>query len=245
LVTNLPREDLVGLCVQVFDPRASQRVLETARSQGLVVVTMERRVDAANPFLHCGIDQREMGAALADALAELVPEGGMVATLADVSDPALQLRQRGFAAQITRHPNLTVLREFDCGGDPASALRLMQEGTERFPGLDGWALMGGWPLLHRPDGRLLPPGCMLVMPGPVPEMAEHIRAGRCNAAIVADYGDMVTRALEMCVVVLDWRLPAIRDYSAPLRQVKRSNLPEFEAQWARWTGQGETDKAKP
>jgi hypothetical protein len=86
---------------------------------------------------------------------------------------------------------------------------------------------------------------MLVMPGPIPEMAEHIRAGRCHAAIIADYDDMVTRALEMCVVVLDGRLPAIRDYIAPLSQVNRSNLPEFEAQWARWTGQAETDKAQP
>ena len=86
---------------------------------------------------------------------------------------------------------------------------------------------------------------MLVAPGPLPEMAGHIRAGRCHAAVVANYDSMVTRALEMCVVALEGRLPAIRDYSAPLGRVNSSNLPEFEAQWALWTGESEPGKAQP
>jgi hypothetical protein len=55
----------------------------------------------------------------------------------------------------------------------------------------------------------------------------------------------VTRALEMCVVALEGRLPAIRDYIAPQIRVNRSNLPEFEAQWARWTGEPEPGQAQP
>lgn len=245
LVESLPRDDLRGLCVQVFDPQASQKLLESARSNGLVVVTMMERIDTPRPFLHCGIDQREVGAALADALAELIPERGTVATLVDSDDLVRGLRARGFADQIARYPRLTVLRELDCGGDPASALRLMQEATERFPGLDGWASMDASPVLHQPQGRLLPPGCMLVVPGPLPELAREITTGRCQAVIVPDYDGIVTRALEMCMVALDGQIPTIRDYNAPLSRVTRASLAEFEAQWARWTAGAEPSKHRP
>ena len=241
VIQGLPRDGLRGLCVHLCDPRASRHLLESLRAEGMVVITMMRPVEATEPFVHSGFDQRELGVALADALAAQIPGHGTVALLWGGAEPTYRLRRLGFASQVARHPRLTLLRELDCSGDPATAVRLMHEAMERFPGLDGWASLAAWPLQHVAYDRPLPAGCNLVVPGPVLDLPTHITFGHCQAAIVPDCERIVTRALEMCAASLDPNLPPPRGYRAPLRRVTRDNLSEFERDWAKWTGADEDD----
>ena len=245
IVQELCRQGVRGLCVHVLDPPAARNLLESLRAQGVVVVTMVRQVPSSEPFLHSGFDQRDLGAALADALAARIPQRGTVATLYAGQDPICGLRRAGFVAQISRYPRLTVLREFDCGGDPAAAIHLIREAMERFPGIDGWATMAPWPLQEPVTSRLLPAECSLVTPGPLPELPVYIASGRCQAVILPDYERVVTRALEMCLSAFQPAPLPLRNYYAPLRSVTHQNLPDFRKDWARWTeASGETHQPK-
>jgi hypothetical protein len=129
------------------------------------------------------------------------------------------------------------LRELDCHGDAARAVGLMRRGMERFPGIDGWVALDSWPVQHPDDGRpLLPPGCALVLPGPVPDCQQQLATDRCRAVVVADYDAIVTRAMEMCVITLDHEIVQIPVFEAPPRWVTRASLSEFQRDWAAWTG---------
>jgi hypothetical protein len=231
--------------MHVLDPPAARTMLESLRAQGVVVVTMIRRVPSSKPFLHSGFDQRDMGAALADALAAQIPQPGTIATLFAGEDPTSRLRRAGFASQISRHPRLTLLREFDCRGQPAEAIHLIREAMERFPGIDGWAAMAPWPLQEPVTGRLLPAECSLVTTGPLHGLPVYVASGRCQAVILPDYERIVTRALELCLSAFQPAPLPIRVYYAPLRSVTHQNLPDFREDWARWTDEsGKTHQLK-
>lgn len=247
LIDRLRKDGARGLCVQVIDPRASVGLLESLRSSGVVVVTMLRRVESGEPFLHCGVDPREVGVALAHALAERVASGGTVGVLYADDDDVCRLRRAGFKREFARHPRLTVLRELDCRGDAATAVRLMRETTERFPGIDGWVAMGSWPLHVADEGRpLLPPGCALVLPGPLADPVGAIRSGKCQALVVAeDYRQIVTQALEMCLLSVDQQIVHRRVLEVPARRVTRQTLPEFARDWALWSGAADERGAAP
>ena len=238
IVRELCRQGVRGLCVHLLDPLAARNMLESLRAQGVVVVTMVRQVPSSEPFLHSGFDQRDMGAALDDALASQIPQCGTVATLYAGQDPTCRLRRAGFVAQISRYPRLTVLREFDCRGDPAAAIHLIREAMERFPGIDGWATMAPWPLLEPVTSRLLPAECSLVTPGPLPGLPVYIATGRCQAVILPDYERIVTRALEMCLSAFQPAPLPVRHYDATLRSVTHQNLADFRKDWVRWTDAG-------
>lgn len=230
------RDDgMLGVCIQVLDAEAVAAELESLRADGVAVVTMMRRVDSQTPFLHSGIDPGAVGAALAEALADQLPQGGTLGVLHHDGRDFFRLRHRGFQRRIATLPGLTVLRDLDCGGSPATAVELMRQVTERFPGIDGWAAMGTWPLDHPDDGRpLLPANCALVVPGPLADLGGEVSTGRCRAVVVADYSAIVTRALGMCRTVLEKEIVQVRTYEAPPRAVTRETLGAFQRDWASW-----------
>lgn len=224
-----------GLCIQVVDAEAVAAELESLRAHGVVVVTMMRTVASPTPFLHSGIDPDTMGAALAEALADQLPQGGTIAVLHHDEHHIFRRRHRGFQRRLVTLPGLTVLRDLDCGGSPSRAVELMGQVMERFPGIDGWAVMGSWPLDHPEDGRpLLPANCALMVPGPLADIAGELSAGRCRAVVVADYSEIVTRALGMCRTVLEKEMVQVQTYEAPLRAVTRETLGAFQRDWASW-----------
>ncbi|MFQ5489991.1 MAG: substrate-binding domain-containing protein [Phycisphaerae bacterium] len=236
LIASLPRGRLRGLCVQVIDPSASQAALDSLRNDGMVVVTLLKRLDTPGHFLHSGVDEHELGAALADALAALVESPGTVGTLEAKAQHDLRRRAQGFHARIGRYPRLTLLRELDCSQDPSVSAKMMQRTMERFAGLDGWAIMDNWPLRQGlGTHRLLPDSCRLVAPGPLANVAELIRTGQVDAVVLADYDDMVNKALQACAVTLDGELPLFREYNSTLLTVTADTLPEFQQRWKQWT----------
>lgn len=236
LIAALPRQSLRGLCIQVIDPPASRPLLDSLRNDGLVVVTLLKRLDAPEGFLHSGVDQHQIGTALADALADQLEPPATVATLQANNKQYLNLRARGFQARMARFPRLTLLRQLDCSPDPSAAAEMIQTTVQRFPGLDGWALMLNWPLGSKPPVKpLLPDTCRLVVPGPLANVAQWIRTGQVDVVVMADYGDMVNKALQTCAVTLDGELPLFPDYNAPLLTVSADNLPDFQRRWAEWT----------
>jgi ABC-type sugar transport system substrate-binding protein len=238
LVRRLRREGMRGCCLQVSDPQATVGVLEALRADGAVVVTMMQPVETSEPFLHAGINEREVGAALADGLADQVPEQATLGVLYDSSDHGTRLRHEAFQLRMVRYPRLTVLRSLDCGGEPAAAVRLIRETTKRFPGIDGWAAMGTWPLLARAENQtLLPEGRALVLPGPLADFDVLVDEGTCQAIVVTDYHEIVSRALQMCWLTVRRETLQLRRFEPPARIVTAENLSEFRKEWARWTSE--------
>lgn len=244
LVRRLQADQMRGICLQVIDPAATAALLEEIRGDGLAVVTMMRRVDSADAFLHCGIAQRDLGAALADAVAEQVPDRGTLGLITAANPPGLRPRLAGFRQRLKRYPWLEVLREADCAGDPGTAVRLIRETGARFPGIDGWVTLEAWPVGPADDGRpLMPEGCALVLPGPIPDFDKLLTSGRCAAVVMADYHQIVTTALQACMLSAQQEIVHRRVYEAPLTTVTVQTLPRFRSRWAAWTGT--PDKGTP
>jgi len=99
--------------------------------------------------------------------------------------------------------------------------------------------MAPWPLpTSSAEGPAVPPGCALVLPGPVADPVAALRDGDCAAVVVADYQQIVIQALESCLVAMDREIVHRPVYEAPPRCVtrQRDSLAKFAADWARWIG---------
>ena len=236
LIERLADSGLRAVCVQVSDPRASADLLKALRAKGLVVASLMQRVDATEQFLHSGIDQHQLGVALANALVRLLDPPATVATLGDIDDLVARQRLEGFREEINRHPRITVLRELNRLETHPATARSIRRLMERFQGIDGWAAVTDWPESNAPGAEpVLPDGCKLVRPGPIPDMIQHLTSGRCDAVIVSDFGPIVMRGLEMCASTLEGRTLLVPDRCAPLRSVTTDTLADYLVDWNRWT----------
>jgi ABC-type sugar transport system substrate-binding protein len=115
ILRSMHTPDLRGVCIQPAVDKDTEAdmlrdELVKMRASGVAVVTMLTRLDTASPFLHAGLDEMAVGAAMADAVLEAVDGDGTIAILHDRSttdghfDRYLGARQR-----CARLPALTVL----------------------------------------------------------------------------------------------------------------------------------------
>ena len=106
-----------------------------------------------------------------------------------------------------------------------------------FPRLNGFAVLGGWPL-QSPEGLsepLVPAGCKLVSVDPLPATWPLLARGWCHALVGAEYGRIAHKAIQWCVVVLAERELPPQTYSVPARKVWSGSLESWKLQWGRWT----------
>lgn len=238
LIRSLRGQQLRAICVQVTDADAIAPVLEELRTAGVLVVTMIQPVASRLPFHHCGIDEAQVGKAIAEALTEGIDDKGTVAVLrGDEADKELTARYRGFHNELKHHTDVRVLRELRYPGDPERARKTIRDFCERFPRLNGFAVLGAWPL-QSPEGLsepLVPAGCKLVSVDPLPGTWPLLARGWCHALVGAEYARIADKAIQWCVVVLaESELPP-QTYSVPARKVWSGNLESWKLQWRQWT----------
>ncbi len=234
LLDDLQEQGLRAVCIQVADPLASRPMLERLRDAGVVVVALMKSVDAGEPFLFSGIDEMELGVRLAEALAGQIEGHGTYAVLHAGGDPSYRQRLIGFRRKMKRYPRLTMLKEVDCSERLLHLKDILGETTERFPGLDGWASLGDWPVakLVAEDGVAV--RWRLVRPGPLPGIHEQIQAGHCDTVVVADYEKIMSRAIEMCAATLEGKTLILPRFNAPLRLITAANSAAYQQEWNGW-----------
>ena len=236
LIRQLRREGMRGLCIQVIDPEAIAPHLNRIANEGVTVVTMIRPVKGQPTLMHCGVDQRLVGEALADAIAEVVQANGTIAVLHANSEADYSLkRYQAFTARLKQYPQIMVLREFDCGGNSQRAQEMIRRCMKRFPRLNGWVALDNWPLRGLdPQTRLLPPSCKLVTTDPNPKLWDHLSTGTCLAMITADYDQIAQQAVLKCAVVLEGKVVRWRTFLAKPRPVWQSTLHAYKMEWIGW-----------
>ena len=236
LIRKLRAEGMRALCVQVIDSKAIAPQLERLANEGVVVVTMVHAVGGSAALMHSGVDQRLVGEALAEVIAEGLQNKGTIAVLhAGAKWEYAQERYDAFSARIKRYPLIRVLREFDCAGDPRRARDAVRRCMERFPRLNGWVALDNWPLRGlAADRPLLPPSCKLVTTGASPAVWDHLSAGGCFAMIATNPEQIARHAVLKCASTLERRVVRRRTYLAEPRPIWASNLHAYKLEWMEW-----------
>jgi len=97
-------------------------------------------------------------------LARLMNGRGSVAILAgNQNAPNLQQRVAGVEQEARRHPGIKVVGVFNHIETPQDAAAEMIRVTNAYPELQGWALVGGWPLWTQTLLHDLNPACLKVV----------------------------------------------------------------------------------
>jgi ribose transport system substrate-binding protein len=121
--------------------------INDAVSRGVPVMTFDSDAPESKRFAFYGVDDVKTGETTMAELAPLMGDKGKVAILAgNQNAPNLRKRVEGVKQEAARHPGISIVDTFYHVETPQDAAAEVIRVQNAYPEIQGWAMVGGWPL---------------------------------------------------------------------------------------------------
>ncbi|MBZ0172367.1 MAG: hypothetical protein K8E66_08315, partial [Phycisphaerales bacterium] len=119
----------------------------------------------------------------------------------------------------------------------AAANAAMVEAQADHGPIDGWALVGGWPLYDPAGLDGIPENVKIVSMDPLPPALDHALAGRVHKFIAQPYFGWGYESVRTLIERLHLgELPDPQIRTAPLEIVEPGDAESYREQWIGWVG---------
>ena len=121
--------------------------INDAVARGVPVMTFDSDAPDSKRFAFYGVDDIKTGQAVMDELAKQMGEKGSVAILAgNQNAPNLRKRVQGVQETAKKYPGIKIVDTFYHTETPQDAAAEVIRVQNAYPQIQGWAMVGGWPL---------------------------------------------------------------------------------------------------
>jgi ribose transport system substrate-binding protein len=121
--------------------------ISDAVARGVPVMTFDSDAPDSKRFAFYGVDDVKTGQAVMDELATQMGSKGSIAILAgNQNAPNLRKRVEGVKQAAARYPNMKIVDTFYHIETPQDAAAEVLRVQGAYPQIQGWAMIGGWPL---------------------------------------------------------------------------------------------------
>ncbi len=121
--------------------------INDAVARGVPVMTFDSDAPESKRFAFYGVDDLKTGEAVMDELATQMGGKGAVAILAgNQNAPNLRKRVDGVKQAVAKYPNMKIVDTFYHIETPQDAAAEVLRVQGAYPQIQGWAMIGGWPL---------------------------------------------------------------------------------------------------
>ena len=183
-----------GIIVSCSEAHTLTPAINDAVARGSVVMCFDSDAPKSKRFAFYGTDDIACGKSVMDNLAKVMGEKGTIAILAgNQSAPNLQKRVQGVEEELKKYPNMNLL---ESGGGvfyhqetPQKAVEAIASAQNANPQIQGWALIGGWPLFTA-NALPWPAGTVKVVSvDALPAQLAYLRDGHVQVLLAQDcYG---------------------------------------------------------
>jgi ribose transport system substrate-binding protein len=121
--------------------------INDAVDRGVAVMTFDSDAPQSRRFAYYGVDDIKTGQQTMAELATVMGGKGKVAILAgNQNAPNLQHRVQGAKDEAAKHPGMSIVGVFNHVETPQDASAEVVRVDNAYPDIQGWAMIGGWPL---------------------------------------------------------------------------------------------------
>jgi ribose transport system substrate-binding protein len=225
-----------GIAVSCSDANKLTDAINSAVKNGVPVATFDSDAPASKRFVTFGVDDIKCGERVMDELVKIMGGKGTVAILAgNQNAPNLQKRVQGAKNAAKKYPGIKIRETYYHKETPQDAAAKVEQVMQANPDINGWAMIGGWPLFT--DNALKwQPGTVtcVAVDALAPELA-YLKSGHVQLLLAQQCYEWGYRSVEHLInrVYLKKDPPAVKDVS-PLVPVTKDNADEFAKKWEKW-----------
>src|SRR2546421_3896290 len=225
-----------GIAVSCSDANKLTDAINSAVRSGVPVATFDSDAPASKRFVTFGVDDVKCGEQVMDELAKIMDGKGTVAILAgNQNAPNLQKRVQGVKNAAKKYPGIKIRGAYYHEETPQDAAAKVEQAMQANPDINGWAMIGGWPLFT--DNALKwQPGTVkcVAVDALQPELA-YLRSGHVQLLLAQQCYEWGYRSVEHLINKVHLkRDPAATKDVSPLVPVTREQVDEFAKNWEKW-----------
>jgi ribose transport system substrate-binding protein len=136
-----------AILVSCSDAAKITGAINDAVARGVPVMTFDSDAPDSKRFASYGVDDAAAGAQVMDELAKLLNGQGNVAILAgNQNAPNLRKRAEGARNAAAKYPGIKIVGTFYHPETPQDAAAEVVRVMNAYPDINGWAMIGAWPL---------------------------------------------------------------------------------------------------
>lgn len=146
-IAQAVNEGATAVLISCSDAGKVTGAINDAVARGVEVMTFDSDAPESRRFAFYGVDDLKTGEAVMDELARQMGETGAVAILAgNQNAPNLRRRVDGVKQAAAKYPKMTIVDTFYHVETPQDAAAEVIRVQNAYRQVQGWAMIGGWPL---------------------------------------------------------------------------------------------------
>ena len=241
-IDALSRGGAQGIAVSCSEANTVTPAINRAVAAGTIVMCFDSDAPKSKRMCYYGTDDMTCGKTVMQELAKAMNDRGTIAILAgNQSAPNLQARVKGVREELAKHREMGELNDgqgvFYHPETPEDAARAVQSAQTTNPGIQGWAMVGGWPLFTKNALKWDPGSVKVVSVDALPAQIPYVQQGYVAALYAQDCYGWGHKSVELLLdkVVKNQAPPQPRVID-PLTAVTKENADEYAKKWAKWLG---------
>ena len=224
-----------GIAISCLNGDLLTDAIDRAVDAGIPVVTWDSDAPKSKRTAFYGVNDVEAGAALGDGLAQLIGKHGRVALITSLGADNLQKRLDGAKQALQRYPDIQIVETFDVRDDAVRVAEVIASAAQRYPDLDGWLSVGGWPVFVRNALDPIDPArTKFVAFDTIPPAPDLLRAGKVQLLVGQKYFGWGEESVKLLKRILGGDRPKDPYQYSGMDIVTRDNVDAYVDQWKRW-----------
>ncbi len=239
-IEALTRRGVDGITIACSEASTVTPSIDKAVDKGISVMCFDSDAPNSKRFAVYGADDKVCGERILEELAKAMDEKGTIAILAgNQSAPNLQARVQAIKDGMSKYPNMKLNEPsaFYHVENPEKAAEAVANAQNANPGIQGWAMIGGWPLFTTDALKWAPGTVKVVAVDALPSQLNYLKDGHVQVLLAQDCYGWGAKSVEILLdKILKNEKPATTKVIDPLTRVTKANADEFGENWKKWLG---------
>ena len=238
-VEQLGRAGVDGIAVSCSDANTLAPAIDKAIAAGAAVMCFDSDAPHSKRFAYYGTNDISCGTRVMDELGDVMGGKGTIAILAgSQAAPNLRNRVKGVKDEAAaKFPDIKILDTYYHPETPEQAAAEVQREQSAHPEIQGWAMIGGWPLFTRDALKWEPGTVKVVAVDALPPELSYLKDGHVQVLLAQDcYGWGYKSVQILLDKIVKNQVPADPKIIDPLQRVTKENADEFAKNWDKWLG---------
>lgn len=178
-IAQATEDGVSAILISCSDAAKVTAAIDAAVARGVPVMTFDGDAAESRRFAFYGVDDQKTGEALMRELAAQMGKKGAVAILAGNRDaPNLRTRVDAVKQEAGKYPGITIVDTFYHPETVRDAAATVVSAQKAHPQIQGWAMVGGWPLgTPKLLSDLRPAKVKIVAVGALPAQLVYVHEG--------------------------------------------------------------------
>lgn len=237
-IEQLARGGAAGIAISCSDANTCTPAINKAVALGSVVVCFDSDAPRSKRLCYYGTDDLTCGKVVMAELAKVMGDKGTVAILAgNQTAPNLQKRTQGVKDELKNYVGMQLLPDgvFYHPETPEQASEAVNTAQSTHPQIEGWAMIGGWPLFAKNALKWAPGSVKVVSVDALPAQLGYIKSGHVAALYAQDCYGWGYKSVQLLLdKLVKNQNPATERVIDLLTRVTKENVDAYGKNWDKW-----------